>query len=142
MKRGKCKCLAPKHALTETQSDLFIGELECCYDMVIHETAYDVLVLQLIPNPKVTSLFTDTQRPTIDCPGTTMAYAGSGQTTSRVSWDLPTVTDNSNEVLSAEQIEGLPPGADFSRGSHVIKYEVSDSRGNTARCSFSVVVQG
>ncbi len=70
-----------------------------------------------------------------------MAYADSGQISATVTWDLPTATDNSNEVLTAQQVEGLPPGADFSSGSHVIKYEVRDSSGNTASCSFSVVVQ-
>ncbi len=65
----------------------------------------------------------DTQRPVINCPGTISAYAESGQTTATVTWDLPTVTDNSNEALTTKQVqlEGLPPGADFSRGSHVIK---------------------
>ncbi|XP_071786151.1 uncharacterized protein [Asterias amurensis] len=85
----------------------------------------------------------DTQRPVMKCPSTILAYAESGQTTATVTWDLPTVTDNSNEKLTTKQtqIEGLTSGAAFSRGSHVIKYEVSDSSGNTARCSFSVVVQ-
>ena len=78
----------------------------------------------------------------MNCPGTILAYAESGQTTAAVTWDLPTVTDNSNEVLTAEQKEGFPPGADFSSGSLLIKYEVSDSSGNNAICSFSVIVQG
>ena len=92
----------------------------------------------------MTFVFTDTQRPVMKCPSTILAYAESGQTTATVTWDPPTVTDNSNEKLSTKQtqIEGLTSGAAFSRGSHVIKYEVSDSSGNKASCSFSVVVQG
>ena len=87
-------------------------------------------------------IFADTQSPTITCPDAIMAYADASRTSTTVMWDQPTVTDNSNEVITPQQMAGFPPRSNFGRGSHFIKYEASDGAGNTAVCTFSIIVQG
>ena len=82
------------------------------------------------------------QSPTITFPDAIMAYADASQTSTKVTWDQPTGTDNSNEVLTAKQVAGLPSESNFGRGSHFIKYKASDSAHNTDVGTFSVIVQG
>ena len=95
----------------------------------------------LIKGTLLLIIFADTQSPNITCPDAIMAYADASQTF-MVTWNQPTVMDNSNEVLTVQQTAGLSPGSNFSKGLHSIKYMASDSAGNEAMCTFFVNVQG
>ncbi|XP_038055355.1 sushi, von Willebrand factor type A, EGF and pentraxin domain-containing protein 1-like [Patiria miniata] len=83
----------------------------------------------------------DVQDPTMTCPDTIRTFASESQTSANVIWDLPQVSDNSGDAITPNQTAGLPPGLLFSRGSHVISYRAQDDAGNTAACSFSIIVQ-
>lgn len=66
-----------------------------------------------------------------------------------VTWTEPIIIDNSQQGESCgdqskpllKQVEGLPPGSDFSAGFHMIKYEATDGNGLTAFCSFTVIIE-
>ncbi|XP_038055062.1 sushi, von Willebrand factor type A, EGF and pentraxin domain-containing protein 1-like [Patiria miniata] len=83
----------------------------------------------------------DVQDPTLTCPYTIRTFAAASQTSATVNWILPLVCDNSGDNITPNQTAGLPPGSVFSRGSHAISYRAQDEAGNTATCSFSIIVQ-
>ncbi|XP_038055058.1 sushi, von Willebrand factor type A, EGF and pentraxin domain-containing protein 1-like [Patiria miniata] len=83
----------------------------------------------------------DVQDPTITCPAIIRDFAAASQTSANVTWDLPEVSDNAKLDIVPELTTGLPPGSLFSRGSHAISYRAQDEAGNTATCSFSIIVQ-
>lgn len=76
----------------------------------------------------------DNQNPTIACPGT--VFAGCNTT---VNYPLPTATDNCsgvNVVLNS----GPASGGTFTPGTTPVTYDAVDASGNTASCTFNVVV--
>ncbi|XP_022108061.1 sushi, von Willebrand factor type A, EGF and pentraxin domain-containing protein 1-like [Acanthaster planci] len=84
----------------------------------------------------------DKQAPTLNCPRDIRVFADASQTYKSVTWGLPQVSDNSKLPIYPELVHGsLPPGSMFSRGSHSITYRATDEAGNTATCSFTVLVQ-
>ena len=56
----------------------------------------------------------------------------------QVSWNEPTVTDNSDHVIIS--YPALRPPANLSLGAFSIHYSARDDEGNTANCSFIVQV--
>ena len=58
-----------------------------------------------------------------------------------VTYDLPLVSDNCTTV-ALDLIAGLESGATFPNGTTIITYQASDPSGNTAECSFEIVVAG
>lgn len=66
-----------------------------------------------------------------------------------VTWNKPIIIDNSQQGQACgdqsepllKQVEGLPPGSDFSEGFHLIKYEATDGNGLTAFCSFNIIIE-
>ncbi|XP_022108062.1 sushi, von Willebrand factor type A, EGF and pentraxin domain-containing protein 1-like [Acanthaster planci] len=90
----------------------------------------------------ITADCVDVQDPTLNCSETIREFADASQTYKNVTWDLPQVRDNSKFDINPELAHGsLPPGSMFSRGSHAITYRATDEAGNTATCSFTVIVQ-
>ncbi|MBU2949337.1 gliding motility-associated C-terminal domain-containing protein, partial [Tamlana agarivorans] len=64
----------------------------------------------------------------------------SGLTTATVTFTTPVGTDNCT-VNTTTQIAGLASGSAFPIGTTLITFEVSDVAGNTATCSFNVIVE-
>ncbi|XP_022110883.1 sushi, von Willebrand factor type A, EGF and pentraxin domain-containing protein 1-like [Acanthaster planci] len=90
----------------------------------------------------ITATCVDKQAPTLNCPGDIRVIADASQTYKSVTWDLPQVSDNSELPINPELAHGSPPpGSMLSRGSHSITYRATDEAGNTATCSFTVIVQ-
>ncbi|HYC86744.1 MAG TPA: HYR domain-containing protein [Chryseosolibacter sp.] len=54
-----------------------------------------------------------------------------------VSWDPPTASDNCGMTLTSN----YQPGDSFPVGKTTVKYDATDEAGNTASCSFDVVVR-
>ena len=79
----------------------------------------------------------DTQAPVIvGCPANiTMEAQASCQATA--SWTPPSATDNCTNILSTTHA----PGAVFPFGTTLVTYTATDPTGNTATCSFNVIVK-
>ena len=59
--------------------------------------------------------------------------------TGTVSWTAPTATDNSGtQTLTSD----YNPGDSFPIGTTTVTYTSTDAAGNTATCSFDVIVTG
>ncbi|XP_022110885.1 sushi, von Willebrand factor type A, EGF and pentraxin domain-containing protein 1-like [Acanthaster planci] len=84
----------------------------------------------------------DKEAPKLNCSQTIREFADASQIYKNVTWDLPQVRDNSKLPINLELARGSPSqGSMFSRGSHSITYRATDEAGNTATCSFTVIVQ-
>ena len=73
-----------------------------------------------------------------NCPTDIAAEAQPGTTETTVSWVAPTATDNVNGIVTPTV--NFPSGSIFSGGSTEVVYTATDSQGNTATCSFNVVI--
>jgi len=58
-----------------------------------------------------------------------------------VIWKAPLATDNSPHKLTTSH-RGKNSGEKFDEGTHTIIYIATDKSGNTAQCSFNVIVKG
>ena len=73
------------------------------------------------------------------CPSTQTGVTDSGIATGTVSWTAPTATDNSGtQTLTSTH----NPGDSFPVGTTTVTYTAIDADGNTATCTFDVVVNG
>jgi gliding motility-associated-like protein len=83
----------------------------------------------------------DNQPPTINCPPTKQitVSAAAGSCTQVV--PLPTFTDNSGVVPTITNSTGIPAGNIYPVGKTTVSFTVSDNAGNTASCSFDVIVK-
>ena len=85
-------------------------------------------------------LFVDNENPVItNCPSTQTADVASGSSTATVTWTEPTATDNSGTVTLDSDSNS---GGSFSVGTTPVFYTATDPSGNTATCTFDVVVIG
>ena len=81
----------------------------------------------------------DVEDPNISCPADTTVSAQSTSCEAAVSYTLPTTSDNNpGEVLSLTS--GIGSGGNFPVGTSSEVYTVTDLAGNTASCSFDVIV--
>ncbi|XP_072018035.1 hyalin-like [Amphiura filiformis] len=87
----------------------------------------------------VVSPYTDRTPPMIlDCPDDVQVQAEAGSTSIAVLWTEPTATDDSG--ILPTRIRTHSPGASFNAGSIPIRYTFTDPAGNTASCTFNIVV--
>lgn len=84
----------------------------------------------------------DITKPVIICPYIPTQYADRLKNTTTVFWNPPTYYDNSGEALTLEQNVDIHSGSSFDVGHHEIGYKVVDKTGNTANCSFLIIVDG
>ena len=93
---------------------------------------------------KQTSTFdiivTDKTPPSIVCPADMKVKCPAGSKTIKVNYPSPTYADNCPNVLLT-QVSGPQSGSEFSIGVTTISYKASDPSGNTAECSFKVIVE-
>jgi len=59
----------------------------------------------------------------------------------RINWTVPQATDNSG-VTPTFEASGKNPGDVFPKGIYSVKYTFTDDSGNSAKCSFQVIVTG
>lgn len=81
----------------------------------------------------------DNEDPTVTCPDDILTVNDPGLCGATVTFDAPVADDNCG-IASITLIEGLPSGDFFPAGTTTVSFEVSDPSGNTAVCSFNVVV--
>jgi hypothetical protein len=81
----------------------------------------------------------ETTPPSISCPANISVNASSGTCGAVVTYTAPVGTDNCPGA-STTQIAGLASGATFPVGNTTNTFRVTDSRGLTATCSFTVTV--
>ncbi len=82
----------------------------------------------------------DNESPEITCPGDITTGVDAGNCSAVVNYTPPVGTDNA-PGSSTTQIAGLPSGSVFPVGTTTNTFEVTDASGNTATCSFDVVVE-
>ena len=74
-----------------------------------------------------------------DCPSDQTAITDSESPTATVSWTEPTATDNrGDQTLTSE----YSPGDVFEIGTTEVTYTSTDPAGNSATCTFNVIVTG
>ncbi|WP_158281889.1 HYR domain-containing protein, partial [Winogradskyella wandonensis] len=82
---------------------------------------------------------TDNEPPTIDCPADINLNVDAGNCSAVATFATPAGDDNC-AVASVIQTAGLPSGSAFPVGTTLVTFEVTDTAGLTAECSFNVVV--
>ncbi|GAP69379.1 protein containing PKD repeat [Bacteroidales bacterium 6E] len=84
----------------------------------------------------------DEESPAISCPADISKPMDPGTCGAVVTWTDPTVTDNcaGNVMLVRTDGTGLDSGDTFPAGTTTISYLATDAAGNTATCSFEIVV--
>ncbi len=78
---------------------------------------------------------TDNEPPTMTCP-TGIQICGANI----VSYGAPSATDNCGIGMAPTLLSGPPSGSIFNDGEYVIVYQSTDVSGNSATCSFSIIV--
>lgn len=82
----------------------------------------------------------DNQPPTVNCPADINVYATSAAG-AVVSFTPPTGNDNC-AIASVVQIAGIPNGSTYPIGNSSVSYQVTDTRGFSAQCSFNINITG
>ncbi|XP_019641732.1 PREDICTED: sushi, von Willebrand factor type A, EGF and pentraxin domain-containing protein 1-like [Branchiostoma belcheri] len=92
----------------------------------------------------------DELKPVIECPDDTTVTAAAQKTSAKISWTVPTATDNSgvppgvtakiqSSGRSARELKQHPP-LWLEEGQHFVTYTAEDMGGNSATCDFSINV--
>ena len=84
--------------------------------------------------------FKDEEPPTVLCPDDIIRQTDPGIYSTIVNWTNPLVTDNSG--ASVGLVESHPSGSSFFAGNTTVNIYVEDESGNSASCSFYVIVIG
>ena len=91
---------------------------------------------------EVTTTFTvtvvDNIAPEISCVNDISETVGENGTTAIITFDAPVASDNCE--FTVEQTAGLASGTEFPLGTTTNTFVVTDAAGNTATCSFDVVI--
>ncbi|KAJ8036101.1 Hyalin [Holothuria leucospilota] len=74
-----------------------------------------------------------------DCPNDVSIGLPDGVISLAVTWEEPTASDNSRNVTERKSNK---PGDNFKIGTQKVLYEFSDLSGNTATCSFDIILTG
>ena len=82
---------------------------------------------------------TDTQAPIIQCPGPVTLSTDPGMCTAVVTFADATATDNCTNPPAITNL-GLASGSTFPVGTTNVTFRATDAAGNSATCSFAVVV--
>lgn len=82
----------------------------------------------------------DIKKPEITCPVSTSYDADKLENSTTVSWSIPTTSDNSELAVSLNQTHGVSNNSRLEVGTYEIRYQATDTSGNTQSCFFSVTV--
>ena len=83
---------------------------------------------------------TDKEAPDLQCPEDISLQVFTGNTSVRVYWDEPMVSDNSEGVVHVTSFH--KSGDLFQFGSTEVDYIASDESGNINGCKFTVTIEG
>ncbi|MCH4823312.1 HYR domain-containing protein [Gramella lutea] len=83
-------------------------------------------------------IVSDDQDPVISCPNTININTEDGEEYAVVNYNNATATDNCS--VTVQKISGPDSGSQFPIGTTTITFEATDASGNTAECSFDIVV--
>ncbi len=86
-----------------------------------------------------TTTITDTELPTITCPANINSTNDANLCSRVVTYAAPVGADNCPSATTI-RIAGLSSGSAFAVGTTTTTYRVTDASGNTATCSFTVVI--
>ncbi|MBV1889227.1 MAG: HYR domain-containing protein, partial [Proteobacteria bacterium] len=84
-------------------------------------------------------IINDTQAPTITCPSNMNVVNAIGFCYAQVNYATPVGADNCSGQVTI-QTAGLPSGSNFPIGLTINTFQVTDTAGNTATCSFNITV--
>jgi uncharacterized repeat protein (TIGR01451 family) len=80
----------------------------------------------------------DSQPPSMECPSSVLVEAERQATEAVVNYSEPAATDNTGiQSVLCEPVSGSP----FPIGTNLVKCTATDNHGNTATCSFDVIVE-
>jgi large repetitive protein len=82
----------------------------------------------------------DTEMPLITCPSSVVVPTDADVCTASVNFSQPTTEDNCG-VYNVSQIAGPASGSAFALGTTSVTFLVVDTAGNSAQCTFQVVVE-
>ena len=85
------------------------------------------------------SPYLDLEAPQITCPSTVTGYTDTSLATGRTEWPLPNVTDNSGKYVAVD-CTAVPGSTSFLLGSSQVTCVATDLSGNSASCSFIVII--
>mgnify|MGYP003142610780 FL=1 len=78
--------------------------------------------------------------PTITCPADILLNNTPGACSGIANFSDPIATDPDGDLVSVMQTQGLPSGSMFPVGTNLIEFTATDAAGNTATCTFNVIV--
>ncbi|KAJ8041709.1 Hyalin [Holothuria leucospilota] len=111
-----------------------IGETTVTYTFIdsagnIAQCIFKVILLEEV----------DDVPPTVNCTDDIIETVPKGTTSQAVAWEEPTAYDNSGE--EPLHIRSHDPGFTFPIGETTVTYTFVDATGNTAECSFKIILQ-
>ncbi|XP_033636185.1 tyrosine-protein kinase receptor Tie-2-like isoform X2 [Asterias rubens] len=103
--------------------------------------SFTVLITAAVDNIPPVVLITaevDNEPPVVTCPDNIAFEVPFGGTGRQVTWQLPTVSDNSGNFFFVSSTNN--PNDFFSVGSNIVTYTYSDAASNQNSCSFTVLI--
>tara|TARA_R110002072_G_scaffold14272_1_gene59291 strand:+ start:49349 stop:53875 length:4527 start_codon:yes stop_codon:yes gene_type:complete len=125
--------------ITQTDNGVFAGLAANSYTVTAANNGDPSCSVAWGSNPIVVNEGSETVVPTIACPGEITQTADAGSCSAVVTYTPPVGTDNCPGATTI-QTAGLASGSAFPVGTTINTFEVTDTSGNTASCSFNVVV--
>ena len=129
----------PGPAITQTNNPVFTNLLANSYDVTAVDTGDPTCSAAWASNPIIVVAGTESVLPMITCQSAIMQTADAGLCTAVVTYTAPIGTDNCPSPITT-QTAGLASGSAFPVGTTTNTFEVMDSSGNTASCSFDVII--
>lgn len=129
----------PGPPITQLNNPVFTNLATNSYDVTASDPGDPTCSIGWATNPIVVNAGSESQLPIITCIGNITQTADAGVCGTIISYTAPTGTDNCPGPITT-QTSGLPSGSTFPVGTTTNTFEVMDSSGNSASCSFDVII--
>lgn len=120
---------------TDVASPVFNNSAEGDYELIVNVTDANGCLAQ----DTIEVVVEDVTLPLISCPSDISVSAGVDSCSTIVFFQV-TATDNCPTLITIESLGLLESGSEFPVGINTLTYQASDLAGNTATCTFEVVV--
>ncbi|HLO52810.1 MAG TPA: HYR domain-containing protein [Saprospiraceae bacterium] len=120
---------------TDVASPVFNNGAEGDYELIVNVTDANGCLAQ----DTIEVVVEDVTLPLISCPSDISVSAGVDSCSTIVFFQV-TATDNCPTLITIESLGLLESGSEFPVGINTLTYQASDLAGNTATCTFEVVV--